>query len=103
MTLTPESLRLIAACKGVEQAVFHAVEAQYALAEIRSALSDVPVGEIVRSWLHCFRIPLQSHGDPHHAWALGQVADLLYLEGEEIEGLTLGMVFQRFTPWLRAS
>ena len=103
MTLTPESLRLIAACKGVEQAVFHAVEAQYALAEIRSTLPDVPVGEIVRSWLLCFRIPLQNHGDPHQAWTLAQVADLLYAEGEEIEGLTLPMVLSRFTPWLRAS
>ena len=103
MTLTPESLGVIAACKGIEQAVCQAVEAQYALAEIRAALPDAPLGDIIRAWLHCFRIPLQHHGDPHQAWALAQVADILYSEGEEIEGLTLGMVFQRFTPWLRAS
>ena len=103
MVLTRDSLLLIAACQGVEAAVFQAVEHQCSLSEIRSALPDVPVGEIVRSWLHCFRIPIQNHGDPHQTWALAQVADLLYSEGEEIEGLTLGMVFQRFTPWLRAS
>jgi hypothetical protein len=103
MALTPESLRVVAACKGIEQATFQAVEGQYSLSEIREALPNAPMGEIVRAWLHCFRIPLQQHGNPHQAWALGQVADLLYSEGEEIEGLTLGMVFQRFTPWLRAS
>jgi hypothetical protein len=80
-----------------------AVEHQYTLSQIRSALPGAPVSEVIRPWLHCFRIPLQNHGDPHQAWALGQVADLLYSEGEEIEGLTLRMVFERFTPWLRAS
>jgi hypothetical protein len=101
--LNENAIKLIAAASGVEQAVFSAVESNFTLQEIRTILPDSPLGEIIRAWLLCFRIPLQQAGNPHQQRALMQVSELLYSEGEEIEGLTLPMVLERFAPWLRAS
>lgn len=93
----------LAVREGVEKAVFQAVGQQASLAEIRAALPGADLAEIVRAYLHCFRIPLQQHGHPDQARVLAQVADLLYSEGEEVEGLTLSALCARFAPWLRAS
>jgi len=104
VALNAESIHAIARINGTEQAVFLAVESQFVdLQEIRNILADAPLGEIVRAWLLCYRIPLQQAGNPHQQRALMQVSQLLYSEGEEIEGLTLPMVLERFAPWLRAS
>ena len=103
MALIAESIHAIARISGTEQAVFLAVENQFGLQEIRTILPDAPLGEIIRAWLLCFRIPLQQHGNPHQQWALMKISELLYAEGEEIEGLTLPLVLARFAPWLRAA
>jgi hypothetical protein len=95
-----ESLDVIARCKGVEQAVFQAVEGQFTLLEIRAALPNAPVGDIIRAWLLCFRIPIQQPGNPRQKWIRDKVAALLKSEGENVEGLTLQIVLERFAPWL---
>ena len=100
--LTEDAIRLIAAANGIEQAVFSAVENQFSLIEIRALLPDAPLAEVLRAWLLCFRIPLQQRGNPHQEWALLKICELLYAEGEEIEGLTLPRVLSRFAPWLQA-
>jgi hypothetical protein len=101
--LSDNGIKLVAADSGIEQAVFCAVESNFKLLEIRTILPDAPLGEIIRAWLLCFRLPLQQHANPHQQWALMEVSELLYAEGEEIEGLTLPMILERFAPWLRAS
>jgi hypothetical protein len=103
VALIAESIHVIARTSGTEQAVFLAVENQFELLEIRTILSDRPLGEILRAWLQCFRIPLQQRGNPHQHWALMKVSEVLYGEGEEIEGLTLPLVLKRFAPWLQPS
>jgi hypothetical protein len=102
MNIAPnaESLDLIARCKGVEQAVFQAVEGQFSLSEIRAALPNAAIKEILRAWLLCFRIPLQIQGDPCQDWVLKRVVALLHSEGEDVEGLTLQIALERFAPWL---
>lgn len=99
----PTNLAELAAQDGVEEAVFLAVRSQLPLAEIRAALPQADLAEVVRAYLHCFRIPIQQHAHGNQAMILGQVADLLYAEGEEVEGLTLALLCERFAPWLRAS
>lgn len=101
--MNAESIHAIAQISGTEQAVFLAVENQFDLLEIRAMLSDCPLEEILRAWLQCFRIPIQQRGNAHQQWALIKVSELLYGEGEEIEGLSLPVVLERFAPWLRAS
>jgi hypothetical protein len=103
VALNAESIHAIARISSTEQAVFQAVENQFDLLEIRAILSDCPHGDILRAWLQCFRIPIQQPGNAHQQWALMKVSELLYGEGEEIEGLTLPLVLERFAPWLRAS
>ena len=103
MALVAESIHFIARTSGTGQAVSLAVENQFDLLEIRTILSDRPLVEILRAWLQCFRLPLQQRGNPHQDWALIKVSEVLYCEGEEVDGLTPPLVLKRFAPWLQPS
>jgi hypothetical protein len=100
--LNENAIKLIAAASGIEQAVFSAVESNFNLLDIRTILPNAPLGEVIRAWLLCYRIPIQQPGNPHQQWVLMKVSEVLYGEGEEIEGLTLPQVLDRFAPWLRS-